>query len=166
MVSAHDQQRAAKDEIERAAHAPAYMIQPASLRDLFEAHALEKTCFGPDAWGYFELCWALIMPGQVRLKAVADGLIVGLVVGESRPFEGAGWVSTIGVHPDYRRRGIGEALLTACEAALSARAVKLTVRPSNSAALTLYRKFGYEQVATWRKYYAGGEDGVVMEKRR
>jgi ribosomal protein S18 acetylase RimI-like enzyme len=42
--------------------------------------------------------------------------------------------------------------------------VRLTVRESNSSAIALYRVNGYQQVKRWRKYYKGGEDGIVMEK--
>src|SRR6185503_18645032 len=94
------------------------VILPASLPDLFAIHALEKACFGPDAWGYFEIVLALVIPGHTCLKAVTDDRLVGLVIGDPRPFERIGWVETIGVHPDYQRRHIGEALLAACETAL------------------------------------------------
>jgi len=143
---------------------PSVVIIPATLRDLFAIHALEHACFGRDAWGYIELPGALVFPNTVRLKAVVDDRVVGLVVGDSRQREA--WIATIGVHPDYQRRGIGEALLVACEAALREPVIKLTVRASNRAAIALYRKFGYERAGVWRCYYSGGEDGIVMEKNR
>src|SRR5690349_18003497 len=97
---------------------PAVIIS-ASLRDIVGVHALEQACFGDDAWGYFELFFTLITPWNVNLKAVVDGQLAGLVVGEPRPTEGVGWIATIGVHPNYQRRGIGQLLLAAAEAALS-----------------------------------------------
>jgi len=141
-------------------------ITTASLGDLFAAHALEKACFGVDAWGYFEIFAALVSPGQVRLKVVADGKMIGLVIGDPHPFERVGWIATLGVHPDYQRRGIGRKLLTECEAALRHPVLKLTVRQSNHSAIALYHQFGYHQVGVWPRYYASGEDGIVMEKRR
>lgn len=142
------------------------VILPASIRDLFDVHALERACFGPDAWDYFELTSILLFGGAVRLKAVADGKLVGFVAGDPRRREGYGWIATIGVHPDYQRRGIGEALLSSCEAALSASLIKLTVRASNTSAIALYEKSGYSRVGVWHRYYVGGEDGIVMEKKR
>lgn len=142
------------------------VILPATIRDLFDVHALERACFGPDAWDYFELTSILLFGRAVRLKAVADGKLVGFVAGDPRRREGYGWIATIGVHPDYQRRGIGDALLSSCEAALSQPQFKLTVRASNAAALSLYHKFGYRRVEVWPRYYTGGEDGVVMEKKR
>lgn len=145
---------------------PLAVIRPASLGDLFAVHALEKACFGTDAWGYIEIVLALATPGQVRLKAVTADTLVGLVIGDPRPFEGVGWIATIGVHPSYQRRGIGEALLSACEAALPQQVIKLTVRASNSSAMALYRKRGYQRAGVWQRYYAGSEDGIVMEKHK
>ncbi len=148
----------------------AFTIARASFRDVPAIHTLEKACFGPDAWGYVEL--ALMYVGRgVRLKAVADGQLVGFAAGDgmrwnSRPGDGTGWVTTIGVHPGYQRRGIGEALLLACEAALGQPHVRLTVRASNKPALALYAKFGYQHVSVWHHYYSDDEDGVVMEKTR
>jgi len=144
---------------------PAVVIS-ASLRDLVDVRALEKACFGEGAWGYLELFFTLITPWNVKLKAVVDGQLAGLVVGEPRPTEGVGWVATIGVHPHFQRRGVGQALLGAVEAALPQAVIKLTVRRSNAAAIALYHKFGYKRVGVWQGYYARGEDGLVMEKAK
>jgi [ribosomal protein S18]-alanine N-acetyltransferase len=144
---------------------PAVIIS-ASLRDIADVHALEKACFGADAWGYFELFFTLVTPWNKNLKAVVDGRLAGLVVAEPRPSEDAGWIATIGVDPSYQRRGIGQALLAAAEASLPQKTIKLTVRRSNAGAIALYQKFGYRQINVWHGYYAGGEDGLVMEKKK
>lgn len=141
-------------------------LLPITWRDLRTVHALEKVCFGRDAWGYFDLLLALVQPGIVRLKAQVDGNLAGMVIGESRPFEGVGWVASICVHPAYQRRGLGKALLAACEKALPQPLVKLTVRKSNLGAIALYRQFGYQQISIWQHYYSGGEDALVMEKSK
>ena len=43
--------------------------------------------------------------------------------------------------------------------------IRLTLRPSNQAAKSLYEGADYEQVDTWQAYYHDGEDGMVMEKK-
>lgn len=138
-------------------------LQPARVSDLFAAHALERACFGRDAWGLPDLLFALLSPG-VCLKAVSGGRLVGLIVGDPRPSQGFAWISTVGVHPDFQRRGIGAALLTAAEAQLTTPVIKLTVRQSNAPAIALYEKFGYRAVSVWEQYYASGEAGIVMQK--
>lgn len=127
--------------------------------------ALEKACFGRDAWTLPDLVFALLGPG-VRLKAVADDQLVGFVMGEPKPAEKFAWIATLGVHPDYQRRGIATRLLLEVEARLSVPTIKLTVRQTNAGAIALYRRFGYKDVGRWERYYAGGEAGIVMEKRR
>jgi ribosomal protein S18 acetylase RimI-like enzyme len=66
---------------------------------------------------------------------------------------------------EYRGRGIGEALLRACEEKIDVPVIRLVVRESNLTAIRLYERFGYALMGKWRKYYADGEDGMVMEKR-
>ncbi len=140
-------------------------ILPAGWRDLRGVWALEKACFGRDAWGVIELGLALVN-SNVRLKATSGERLVGLVVGEPHPYEGYAWIATIGVHPEFQRRGIGQRLLAEAEARLKVPLLKLTVRQSNTPAIALYQKFGYASVSRWERYYSDGEAGVVMEKNR
>jgi ribosomal-protein-alanine N-acetyltransferase len=77
-----------------------------------------------------------------------------------------GWIATIGVLPSFQRRGLGRQLLNAAEEALNLPVIKLTVRVSNQPALTLYKQEGYIITNRLTRYYSGGEDGFVMEKRR
>jgi ribosomal protein S18 acetylase RimI-like enzyme len=140
-------------------------ILPADLRDLFEVWALERACFGPDAWGLVELTFTLLAP-SIRLKAVAGGRLVGFGVGEPRPWSQEAWIVTIGVHPGLQRRGIGRKLLAAVEARLKPATLRLTVRESNLGAQALYAQFGYRPVQRIARYYSGGETGIVMEKLR
>ena len=141
-----------------------FVIIPTTWRDLGQLRALERVCFGPDGWGYLELIGSLLLPATVRLKAVMDERLIGFVVGDIRRYERVGWVATIAVHPDYQRRGIGEALLRMCESGINLPTIKLTVRASNAPAIRLYTKLGYKRAGVWHRYYSGGEDGVVMEK--
>ncbi|HET7010960.1 MAG TPA: GNAT family N-acetyltransferase [Anaerolineales bacterium] len=140
-------------------------IQPASWRDFSDFVALERVCFEKDSWPWMDVLAALTFPETVHLKAVHDGRTVGFVIGDRRRRQGVGWIASIGVHPEYRRRGIGMRLLTACEAALSVPRIRLTLRASNRGARALYDQAGYAAVDFWRRYYHDGEDGVVMEKK-
>lgn len=72
----------------------------------------------------------------------------------------------IATHPDVRRGGVGAALLRHLvdgARARQARLVTLEVRAGNVAALGLYQRFGFVEVATRRGYYGDDdEDAVVM----
>jgi len=139
-------------------------IQPASIRDLGALRRLEHACFDKDAWPLLDLMAVLTWPDVIRLKAVENGEMIGFIAGDPRRSQGVAWIATLGVDPSYRRRGIGLKLLKACEAQVKLSPVKLTVRISNDAAISLYKKAGYRTVDIWKKYYSDGEDGLVMEK--
>jgi ribosomal protein S18 acetylase RimI-like enzyme len=142
-----------------------FTIMPSGWRDLRAVLHIERECFGDDAWPSLDIFFVLVFPGIVRLKVVSSGQIVGFASCEER--DGAGWITTIGILPAYRRRGLGRALLGACEENLvKYPSVRLCVRRSNLGAQQLYLETGYVQVDIWRRYYNGGEDALVMEKGR
>ena len=75
-------------------------------------------------------------------------------------------IATIAVHPDFRRQGIGELILTkALQDGREAgtQHALLEVRAGNDAAQNLYRKFGFKAVGKRAKYYKdNGEDAILM----
>jgi ribosomal-protein-alanine N-acetyltransferase len=125
---------------------------------------LEAACFDKDAWPFLDLIAVLTWPEVIRLKAVDAGEMIGFIAGDPRSSDGVAWISTIAVDPRYQRRGVGRALLRACEAQIELPRMKLTVRVSNLGAVALYEQEGYQMVDLWRGYYNDGEDGLVMGK--
>ncbi len=79
-----------------------------------------------------------------------------------------GHITNLAVHPECRRRGIGEKLMrTIMSYARSrgARRITLEVRVSNAAAQRLYEKLGFVSVGIRPGYYHdNGEDAVIMWK--
>lgn len=136
----------------------------AGVMDLAALRRLEKACFEKDAWPLLDLIAVLTWPDVVRFKAVEQGEMIGFVAGDPRPSTGVGWIATLAVDPRWQRRGIGAALLRACEERFTLPLVKLTVRASNRGAIALYEQTGYRVIDTWRGYYNDGEDGLVMLK--
>lgn len=70
----------------------------------------------------------------------------------------------MGVHPDYRRRGLGEALMRACLVKAKAKGitrVELEVRADNLPAIRLYEKVGFVREALKRN--AMRFDGVYYD---
>ena len=141
-------------------------ITPASLKDLNALRKLEQACFAEDAWSLFDLVAVLTFPEVVRLKAVQHGRMVGFVAGDPRPAKGFSWIATICVLPECQRKGIGRALLRACEARIQTPRLRLSVRIENRAAICLYEREGYQRVDVWRGYYNDGGDALVMEKEK
>jgi ribosomal protein S18 acetylase RimI-like enzyme len=153
-------------EINPGSFEPPFQIVHATWQDLNDLRRLEEICFLDDSWPLWDLIAVLTLPKITRLKAVMDGKMVGFIAGDPQPREKLGWVSTLGVLPQYRRKGIAEALLVQCETELGFPSIRLSVRRTNDAALELYKKAGYQMVDIWRNYYHNGEDALVLEKRR
>jgi len=88
------------------------------------------------------------------------GYIISCIEGFSR-----GHVISVGVLGEYRRRGIGNELMGRSICSMvndGADYVILEVRVSNTPAITLYRKLGFEVRDLLRAYYSDGEDGYLM----
>lgn len=99
-------------------------------------------------------CWVAESAGRV-----VGALVAWLLVDELH-------IATLATHPDFRRQGIAQALLThglklaAQEGALSS---FLEVRAGNESAQALYRKFGYEEIGRRPRYYKdNNEDAILM----
>jgi len=75
-------------------------------------------------------------------------------------------INNVAVHPDHRGLGLGEAMMRYAIAkvrAAGASFVTLEVRQSNTAAVTLYKKLGFEILGTRKNYYTKpDEDAHVM----
>lgn len=75
-------------------------------------------------------------------------------------------ICTLGVHPNWRQRGVGELLLSTMieqGASLNAHVVTLEVRVSNMPAQHLYEKYGFASVGVRKGYYSdNGEDALIM----
>lgn len=97
----------------------------------------------------------------------AEGDILGYVV--FMPALDEAHLLNIGIAAEYQRKGLGRWLLDATikiARANNMRRMLLEVRPSNVAALGLYRGVGFCEIGLRRGYYAadiGREDAIVME---
>lgn len=74
------------------------------------------------------------------------------------------YITNIAVKKEFRRKGIGQALLTAITAhCTNCRFVTLEVRVSNSAAIRLYEKFSFVSQGIRKGFYSHpNEDANIM----
>ena len=126
---------------------------------------LEKLCFS-DPWSEKSIETELSCRLSVWLVALEGEQVVGYVGSQTVIDESD--MMNIAVHPDFRRRGIAEALVAELEAALrqrGSRALTLEVRDSNLPAITLYEKLGFAQVGLRKNYYRNPkEDARILRK--
>jgi [ribosomal protein S18]-alanine N-acetyltransferase len=96
--------------------------------------------------------------GQSRQSTIVGYAGFWLIDGEAH-------VSTIAVHPDHRRRGLGEVLLAGMLSrgiALQAEYSVLEVRVSNESAINLYRKYEYDVVGQRKRYYRDNDEDAFL----
>lgn len=76
-----------------------------------------------------------------------------------------GHIVNVATHPDFRRLGLAQTLITqmmaACQA-LGGAAMTLEVRENNFAARRLYEKLGFVSSGIRPRYYDNGENAVIM----
>src|SRR3954451_9575629 len=86
----------------------------------------------------------LAVQRELFLVARLDGRLVGTVMGG---YDGhRGWVYSLAVAPEARRRGVGTALMRHVERELAARGcpkVNLQILVSNAGTVEFYKKLGY-----------------------
>ena len=75
-------------------------------------------------------------------------------------------IVVLATHPQWRRRGLAEAVLIEMLAqmrSVDVNEVTLEVRSGNVAAQELYRKLGFEEVGRRKRYYRdNGEDALLL----
>ena len=77
-----------------------------------------------------------------------------------------GYVTNVAVNRNHRKKGIGNALVKGLISAARERElsfVSLELRPSNTAAISLYSKLGFAEVGRRKNFYSHPtEDGLIM----
>ena len=77
-------------------------------------------------------------------------------------------LNSIAVRVDFRRKGIGDAIMLTMTEMLSANGVatiNLEVRVSNMSAIKLYKKYGFNECGVRPGYYLdNGEDALIMKR--
>lgn len=148
-----------------------YKVEPMAIPDIPEVMAIERLSF-PNPWpssayryelGQNDRAYYFVARPASSYPA-GKGAVVGyggfwLVAGEAH-------ISTMAVHPDYRRSGLGELLLEAMidqARFLGADLMTLEVRVSNLGAQSLYRKYGFQESGVRKGYYSDNrEDALLM----
>ena len=126
---------------------------------------LEAICFS-DPWSENSIAQELTNPLSFWLVAVEDDKVAGYI--GSQTVMGETDMMNVAVHPDFRRRGVAEALILRLVEVLKTRqshCLTLEVRASNTPAIRLYEKLGFSQVGKRPGYYRKPkEDALILRK--
>lgn len=140
-----------------------FTIRPMQLDDLESVHRLENQIF-KDPWSLGNFRSEL---NNQKFSYPCILLDQGVIVGYSVTwfYGNEIHISNFAIHPEYRRKGLGEYLLNhILEKFADYEAAFLEVRRSNLAAINLYTKFSFNVLFIRKGYYRDGEDALVMVK--
>lgn len=124
---------------------------------------IETLCFS-SPWSEAAL-GMLLTPPNGGFAAIVDGAVAGYIgfLGVLDELE----VTNVATHPDFRRRGVGRALVSALlDYARREKFLRVTleVRASNAPAIALYESLGFTPCGTRKGFYTNPrEDGIIYE---
>ena len=141
------------------------MIETMKSCHVHQISELEKICFS-DPWS--ENSVASELDNKLAFWLVAtEGETVAGYIGSQTVMDETDMMN-VAVHPDFRRKGIAEALVNALVENLKkmgSRCLTLEVRASNAPAIALYEKMGFAEIGRRRNYYRNPrEDALILRK--
>ncbi|MEM2871836.1 MAG: ribosomal protein S18-alanine N-acetyltransferase [Candidatus Caldarchaeum sp.] len=153
---------------------PKAFFRTITMEDLIQVMNINRVCLPENyTYSFFED----LAKGYPKAFWVAevDGRIVGYVMCRvERIFskldflkiKKAGHIVSVAVLPEHRKRGIATELIRQALKSLAehygCEEAYLEVRVSNDVAISLYHKLGFVSREVQRRYYADGEDALLM----
>lgn len=136
------------------------------VADLDQIMEIEPVAFGSHHWSRESFINEINNSGGIYYTLIEPSTDTVLGYSGFWLIDDEAHITTLAVHPDYRREGLGELLLiNDIQAALKVNATRMTleVRVSNDAAQKLYYKYGFKSLGLRRKYYQdNSEDALVL----
>jgi [ribosomal protein S18]-alanine N-acetyltransferase len=145
---------------------PGITLRAATVRDVDAIAHVLALC--GSAWKQSHVRDEFTRPvSHVVVATTEEASVVGVCV--AWKVAGETHVMELGVHPDFRRRGIATRMLDECvhfDCDKDAGGVTLLeVRESNSEARSMYARLGFVEVGKRSKYYPDGEAAVLCTRR-
>ena len=140
-------------------------IEKMNAGQVAQIAALEIICFS-DPWSENSIASELENKLAHWLVAQEGEMVAGYI--GSQTVMGETDMMNVAVHPDFRRRGIAEALvkrLVENLKAMESHCLTLEVRATNAPAIALYEKLGFSQIGRRKNYYRNPrEDALILRK--
>jgi ribosomal-protein-alanine N-acetyltransferase len=142
------------------------ILRPYQPSDFETLYRIDRACFPKGiAYGKTEMKTYLRSKGSYCLIAEASGDVAGFILTE-RSTEQA-HIITLDVLEPYRRQKMGSLLLETAEQEAISQGVQriyLETATTNKAAIALWKKHGYREIAVATNYYGRGLDAFRMRK--
>jgi [ribosomal protein S18]-alanine N-acetyltransferase len=135
------------------------LVKPEDLSDVYK---IEESSF-KDPYPLYFLSQLADANPTTFLVALDQRVIVGYAVVDE--WTDQQHLVSIAVLPDYRRKGVGQALFNGLVERLREGKLILELRRSNIEALNFYLKNGFNRTGIADSYYTDGEDAIQMEKQ-
>ena len=145
----------------------ALVIRPGEPGDIDALLALEWSAFSGDRLSRRALRRFLAAPHRPVIVAAIGEALAGYALVATRKGGRRARVYSLAVDPRFARRGVGRALLQACEHYAGARrraALTLEVRYDNAPAIALYESLGYRLIGEHADYYDDGAAALRYAK--
>ncbi len=143
------------------------VVRAARSRDLDAIARLENASFETDRVSRRSLREFLRADHRPMIVATIGDELAGYALVSLRKTSLAVRIYSLAVDAQFARRGVGRALLAACEAYARRNrraALTLEVRYDNSSAIALYEGSGFRQYGEHAHYYADGAAALRYEK--
>ena len=144
------------------------VVREARPGDLDAIARLENELFETDRVSRRSLREFLRAKHRPVIAATIDDEIAGYALVALRKGARAVRIYSLAVDARFARRGVGRALLQACEAYARRHcrsALTLEVRYDNASAIALYESSGFRQFGEHARYYSDGATALRYEKR-
>lgn len=139
-------------------------VCPITSEHLAGVAELERLCFPHEPWSEASLLALCREHGTGFVALSEEGVALAYVGMTYAADEGS--ITNVATHPSARRQGLGRAVVTALLArapSLGLSYIYLEVRPSNEAAIALYRALGFEEIGRRPHFYRHPtEDALLM----
>lgn len=142
-------------------------VRDARADDIAVIERIEEASFDGDRLSRRSLVHHLTSSTCDLIMATLRGEPVGYALVFYRSGSGLARLYSIASAPEARGAGVGSRLLSACERRARRRGrdrMRLEVRADNTAAISLYRAFGYRDFGRYEAYYEDGAPALRMEK--
>lgn len=140
-------------------------VRSCTENDVEYLYKMNHKIYGDNSYPYFVLRQYFDCFGSLIKLAKEKDKFIGFAINGMNNNKKIGWILSVGVDKDYRKKGIGTRLLEESIEDFKKKGIskiKLTVSPNNDA-IKLYKKNSFKEIMRLKNYLGNGEVKLIME---